>query len=72
MRDAKLRIREIVNKIDKELKLCFLNYVYSGQNLFSPSAITEEVTFKHTLNGNVYVLKIRKVGSFSLDNIESS
>lgn len=68
--DAKLRVKEIVQRLDKELKLCFLNYIHSGYNLFSPSLITDEVNFKAVLNGNNYELRIRKVGQFSLDNLE--
>jgi hypothetical protein len=52
----------MVSKLDKELKLTFLHFIYSGQNIFSPAAIDEEIEFPVMLGTNNYLLKIRKVG----------
>ena len=69
--DAKLRVREMVQKLDKELKLCFLHYIYSGQNIFSPTSV-DEFELKCMLGTHSYYLKIWKVGSFNLDHIEKA
>jgi hypothetical protein len=43
-KEAKEKIKEIVPKMDKELKLTFGNYIYWG-NLYSPVCHYEDITF---------------------------
>jgi hypothetical protein len=45
-KEAKDKIREIVSKLDKELKLAFNNYIYWG-NLYSPVCHYEDITFEN-------------------------
>ncbi len=40
-REAELRFKEILGKLEKELKLSFFTYLYSGYNLYSPTYIEE-------------------------------
>jgi hypothetical protein len=51
-RESKECLKEIVGKLDKELKLTFLNYLHSGNNLFSPSYLDEEIEFPCQLGSN--------------------
>jgi hypothetical protein len=68
--DGKERMREIVQKLEKELRVSFLYYIYSGSNIFSPSCIDDELQFPCMLTTNKYFLIIRKVSSFNLDHLE--
>lgn len=65
------RLRDVVSKLDIQLRMTFCNYVYSGNNLFSMSSIDEEISFTCQLNPNeTYAIFINKVGSFNLEGIE--
>ena len=68
--DGKERIREIVQKLEKELRVSFLYYIYSGSNIFSPSCIDDDLQFPCMLATNKYYLNIRRVSSFGLDGLE--
>lgn len=63
-------MREIVTKLEKELRVSFLYYIFSGSNIFSPSCIDDELQFPCMLATNKYFLIIRKVGNFNLDDLE--
>ena len=63
----------MVIKLDKQLKLTFVNYIWSGKNLFSMSVIEndEDLVYRCEIGQNeVYNLVIQKVGSFNLEGIE--
>jgi hypothetical protein len=47
-KEAKDKIKEIVSKLDKELKLTFNNYIYWG-NLYSPVCHYEDITFENII-----------------------
>lgn len=55
------------------MKLTFVNYIWSGKNLFSMSVIEndEDLVYRCEIGQNeVYNLVIQKVGSFNLEGIE--
>lgn len=70
-KDSKEKMREVVQKLDKELKVCFLYFIHAGNNIFSSSCIEDELEFPCMLATNKYFLKIKKVGSFNLDGLEN-
>jgi len=45
-KESKERVREIVSRLDKELKMAFMNYIYWG-NLYSPIYHSEDLVFEN-------------------------
>ena len=69
-RESALKMREMVTKIDKELRLSFLHYLISGKNLYTQTLIEEELEFPTNIGPNTYHIRLKKVGTFNLDNLE--
>ena len=45
-KESREKLKEIVNKLDKELKLAFMHYIYWG-NLYSPIRHYEDIVFEN-------------------------
>lgn len=65
-KEGKECLREIVKKLDNELKLSFLNYLQSGTFIFSTSFIDEEVEFPCMVGNTHYCLRVLKTGDINL------
>lgn len=69
-REGTTRLRDMIGRLDKELKLTFMNYLASGNNIFSPTFIEDEIEYHSNVGTTQYILKVKHVSSFSMDSIE--
>ena len=56
--------------MDKQLRAALLHYVFSGNNLFSPTTIDEDLEFLQVFNQKEFVVKLRKVSFFNLEDLD--
>ena len=69
------KVKDVVAKVEKQLKEIFVNFVWSGTNLYSMNYIdtdAEKIRVSCELQPNEdYNLIVMHVGSFDLEGIES-
>ena len=69
------KVKDVVESLQKELKDLFVNFVWSGTNLYSMSlqeTEDEKIKIACELQPNeAYNLVIMNVGSFNLEGVES-
>ena len=69
------KVKDVVAKVENELKKIFVNFVWSGTNLYSMNYIdtdAEKIRVSCELQPNEsYNLVVMQVGSFDLEGIES-
>ena len=69
-KETATKLRDMLGKLDKELRLSFLHYIVSGRNIFSQTDIEEELEFASSIGVNQYAVRVKKVSSFTLDSME--
>ena len=54
-KESREKMKDLLQRIDKELRLTFLNFIFSGQNLYSTLCLdSEDIYFeKITLNNDI-------------------